>query len=78
MRLRIDSSDDGEGVVTAGKKWPDGDDDMFAPTEKEESEELGKKQDKFMRLGDIEGQEFELTLALDQSPISTSQWIRMS
>jgi CD2 antigen cytoplasmic tail-binding protein 2 len=32
---------------------------MFAPTEKEENEELGKKQDKFMRLGDIEGQEFE-------------------
>jgi len=50
---------------------------MFAPTEKEESEELGKKQDKFMRLGDIEGQELKLTLALDQSPISTSQWIRM-
>ena len=55
-----DSSDDGEGVVNSRKKrGPDEeDDDMFAPTEKEENEESGKKQDKFMRLGDIEGQEF--------------------
>ena len=56
-----DSSDDGEGVVDSRKKQhaPDEDDDMFAPTEKEEkNEESGKKQDKFMRLGDIEGQEF--------------------
>jgi CD2 antigen cytoplasmic tail-binding protein 2 len=55
-----DSSDDGEGVVNSRKKQhgPDEDDDMFAPTEKEENEESGKKQDKFMRLGDIEGQEF--------------------
>jgi len=54
-----DSSDDGEGVVNSRKKHgPDEDDDMFAPTEKEENEESGKKQDKFMRLGDIEGQEF--------------------
>jgi len=54
-----DSSDDGEGVVRSRKKHgPDEDDDMFAPTEKEEKEESGKKEDKFMRLGDIEGQEF--------------------
>ena len=56
-----DSSDDGEGVVNSRKKQhgPDEDDDMFAPTDKEEkNEEPGKKQDKFMRLGDIEGQEF--------------------
>jgi CD2 antigen cytoplasmic tail-binding protein 2 len=54
-----DSSDDGEGVVNSRKKHgPDEDDDMFAPTEKEEIEEVGKKRDKFMRLGDIEGQEF--------------------
>ena len=53
-----DSSDDGEGVVNSRKKHgPDEDDDMFASTEKEENEESGK-QDKFMRLGDIEGQEF--------------------
>jgi len=48
-------------LLAAGKKKhdPDEDDDMFAPTEKEEKiEESGKKQDKFMRLGDIEGQEF--------------------
>ena len=57
-----DSSDDGEGVVNSRKKKNglDEDDDMFAPTEKEENEESGKKQDKFMRLGDIEGQEFGL------------------
>lgn len=54
-----DSSDDGEGVVNSRKKSGlDADDDMFAPTEKEENEESSKKQDKFMRLGDIEGQEF--------------------
>ena len=56
-----DSSDDGEGVVESRKKQRglDEDDDMCAPTEKEEKkEESGKKQDKFMRLGDIEGQEF--------------------
>ncbi|KAF8798095.1 hypothetical protein BYT27DRAFT_7203807 [Phlegmacium glaucopus] len=54
-----DSSDDGEGVVNSRKKrGPDDDDDMFASTEKEEKEESGKTQDKFMRLGDIEGQEF--------------------
>ena len=53
-----DSSNDGEGVVNSRKKYgPDEDGDMFAPIEKEE--ESGKKPDKFMRLGDIEGQEFE-------------------
>ena len=53
-----DSSDDGEGVVNSRKKQ-DEDDDMFSPAEKVENEESSKKQDKFMRLGDIEGQEFE-------------------
>lgn len=61
-----DSSDDGEGVVPsrrpgAGKEAAeDEDDDMFAMGEKEEqkAEESGKKEQKFLRLGDIEGQEF--------------------
>ncbi|KAF5315536.1 hypothetical protein D9611_004775 [Ephemerocybe angulata] len=61
-----DSSDDGEGVVNSRKKGAKGDDDeededdMFAAVDKEEKEEevAGKKKDKFMRLGDIEGQEF--------------------
>ncbi|KAL0581546.1 hypothetical protein V5O48_000475 [Marasmius crinis-equi] len=60
-----DSSDDGEGVVYSRKKdaeKDDDDDDMFAVGEKEETEEPGgkkKKEKKFMRLGDIEGQEFQ-------------------
>ncbi|EAU88473.2 hypothetical protein CC1G_04179 [Coprinopsis cinerea okayama7 len=57
-----DSSDDGEGVVYSRKKGGadnDDDDDMFAMGEKEDKEEeSGKKKEKFMRLGDIEGQEF--------------------
>ncbi|KAJ2913433.1 hypothetical protein MD484_g6971, partial [Candolleomyces efflorescens] len=59
-----DSSDDGEGVVNSrkkGKEEEEEEDDMFAMADKEEKaqEESGKKkQDKFMRLGDIEGQEF--------------------
>lgn len=60
-----DSSDDGEGVVFSRRKDPgagDDDDDMFAAAEKEESttenETLKKKKDQYMRLGDIEGQEF--------------------
>lgn len=56
-----DSSDDGEGVVLSRRKDADGkvaedDDDMFAMAEKED-EGKGKK-DEFLRLGDIEGQEF--------------------
>lgn len=57
-----DSSDDGEGVVFSRKKEAenDEDDDMFAVAEKEEKkEETGaKKKESYMRLGDIEGQEF--------------------
>ena len=60
-----DSSDDGEGVVPsrrpgADKAAEDEDEDMFAMGEKEEqkAEASGKKEQKFLRLGDIEGQEF--------------------
>lgn len=58
-----DSSDDGEGVVFSRKKGPeeDEDDDMFAVAEKEEKKESEggkKKEESYMRLGDIEGQEF--------------------
>ncbi|RXW12816.1 hypothetical protein EST38_g13038 [Candolleomyces aberdarensis] len=58
-----DSSDDGEGVVNSrkkGKEEEEEEEDMFAMADKEEKaqEETGKKKDKFMRLGDIEGQEF--------------------
>jgi CD2 antigen cytoplasmic tail-binding protein 2 len=61
-----DSSDDGEGVVMSrrkggGKEGEDEDDDMFAigqkVEEKEEAVSVGKKE-KYLRLGDIEGQEF--------------------
>ncbi|KAJ3753412.1 hypothetical protein EV360DRAFT_53522 [Lentinula raphanica] len=57
-----DSTDDGEGVVYSRKKDAEGDedDDMFAAAEKEENaQETGaKKKESYMRLGDIEGQEF--------------------
>lgn len=59
-----DSSDDGEGVVLSRKKdgggEDDDDDDMFTVAEKEEKqEETGaKKKAEYLRLGDIEGQEF--------------------
>lgn len=66
-----DSSDDGEGVVNsrkpgaAGEDGADEDEDMFAIGEKEEKAEKDgggagakKKKEEFMRLGDIEGQEF--------------------
>jgi CD2 antigen cytoplasmic tail-binding protein 2 len=60
-----DSSDDGEGVVLSRKKDAadeddDDDDDMFAVAEKgEKQEEMGvKKKAEYLRLGDIEGQEF--------------------
>lgn len=61
-----DSSDDGEGVVLSRRKRADEenedeDDDMFAMGEKEEKKEKeagGKKKEEYMRLGDIEGQEF--------------------
>lgn len=64
-----DSSDDGEGVVPSrrqgggggeGAQGGDDDDDMFAIGDKEEkdADEGGKKKEEFLRLGDIEGQEF--------------------
>lgn len=59
-----DSSDDGEGVVLSRRKGAEAeedDDDMFAVGEKEEKkedEQGGKKKEEFLRLGDIEGQEF--------------------
>jgi len=69
-RVRIegyesDSSDDGEGVVNSRKPindvGDDDDDDMFASAvaeEKKPAENTKKDKDKFLRLGDIEGQEF--------------------
>ncbi len=64
-----DSSDDGEGVVRSrrvdegGADDDDDDDDMFATEPKaDKGAEAGgskkKKEEKFLRLGDIEGQEF--------------------
>ncbi|KAG0707656.1 hypothetical protein DFH29DRAFT_592034 [Suillus ampliporus] len=57
-----DSSDDGEGVVLSRRKDADGaedDDDMFAMADKEEKkDEAQGKKEEFLRLGDIEGQEF--------------------
>ena len=61
-----DSSDDGEGVVLSRRKGEDGegegeDDDMFAMGDKEEKKEVEggkKKKTEYLRLADIEGQEF--------------------
>lgn len=56
-----DSTDDGEGVVLSRRKEnADEDDDMFAIGEKEQKgeERTGKKKTTYLRLGDIEGQEF--------------------
>ena len=63
-----DSSDDGEGVVLSRRPGADGvandeDEDMFATGPKEEDikVEAGEKKkgkEEFLRLGDIEGQEF--------------------
>ena len=63
-----DSSDDGEGVVLSRRPGADGaandeDEDMFAPGPKEEDTKAEgasekKKREEFLRLGDIEGQEF--------------------
>jgi CD2 antigen cytoplasmic tail-binding protein 2 len=68
-----DSSDDGEGVVNSRKPANDAegdDDDMFAstvPEEKKPVENAKKEKDKFLRLGDIEGQEFGLGDGSDSS-----------
>ncbi|KAG9097567.1 hypothetical protein FRC06_007418 [Ceratobasidium sp. 370] len=64
-----DSSDDGEGVVESRKKKAagddDDDDDMFAATDpdkaKLQADRGAKKKDKYLALGDIEGQEFGRT-----------------
>ena len=59
-----DSSDDGEGVVNSRKPANDAEDDeddMFASAaaeEKKPAENAKKNKNKFLRLGDIEGQEF--------------------
>ncbi|KAF8478591.1 hypothetical protein DFH94DRAFT_750907 [Russula ochroleuca] len=63
-----DSSDDGEGVVFSRRPGADNaandeDEDMFATDPKEESkvepgEKKGNGEKEFLRLGDIEGQEF--------------------
>lgn len=59
-----DSSDDGEGVVFSRRKGAEHeeDEDMFTigdKEEKEKDEQSTKKKEEFLRLGDIEGQEFE-------------------
>lgn len=58
-----DSTDDGEGVVESRKRGKkeqgDGDEDMFAEEDVEDAAGGKKKKgQEFMRLGDIEGQEF--------------------
>jgi CD2 antigen cytoplasmic tail-binding protein 2 len=64
-----DSSDDGEGVVFSRRKGEEGEEDvdMFAEEDEEKKGDKGvggsgaggkKKREEFMRLGDIEGQEF--------------------
>jgi CD2 antigen cytoplasmic tail-binding protein 2 len=53
-----DSTDDGEGVVSSRKKGEDDVDDMFAVDTEEKEETSAKKEEKYMRLADIEGQEF--------------------
>jgi len=52
-----DSTDDGEGVVFSRRKG-EADDDMFTMDNQEEGQASGNKE-KFLRLGDIEGQEFD-------------------
>jgi CD2 antigen cytoplasmic tail-binding protein 2 len=60
-----DSSDDGEGVVLSRRKAAeaDDDDDMFAVDEQQNDTkgptDNTKKKKEYLRLGDIEGQEFE-------------------
>ncbi|KJA27107.1 hypothetical protein HYPSUDRAFT_986995 [Hypholoma sublateritium FD-334 SS-4] len=53
-----DSTDDGEGVVPSRKKGDDDIDDMFAVDTEEPAAAGGTKEEKYMRLADIEGQEF--------------------
>jgi CD2 antigen cytoplasmic tail-binding protein 2 len=63
-----DSSDDGEGVVLSRRAGAEGaadeDEDMFNTSPKEDDDKAGesgeknKRSEEFLRLGDIEGQEF--------------------
>ncbi|THU88408.1 hypothetical protein K435DRAFT_802687 [Dendrothele bispora CBS 962.96] len=66
-----DSSDDGEGVVLSRRKdkEEEEDEDMFTMGEKEQKPEQtsGKKKESYMRLGDIEGQEFGDSGSEDES-----------
>lgn len=75
-----DSSDDGEGVVLSRRPGADGaandeDEDMFATGPKEESTKVDagekKKGEEFLRLGDIEGQEFGRGSADDEADDSS-------
>ncbi|ESK94511.1 lin1 family protein [Moniliophthora roreri MCA 2997] len=71
-----DSSDDGEGVVYSRKKGTenDEDEDMFNIAEKEDKKDDGaKKEKKFMRLGDIEGQEFGKSGSEDDSSAESDE-----
>ena len=74
-----DSSDDGEGVVNSRKPANDAEDeegdDMFASAAAEEKkpvENAKKDKNKFLRLGDIEGQEFGGSGLGDRSESSES------
>ncbi|KAJ3555035.1 hypothetical protein NP233_g12299 [Leucocoprinus birnbaumii] len=83
-----DSSDDGEGVVYSRRKGEDAgelggdDDDMFAAAEKAAPSASGgadlndggkKKEETYMRLGDIEGQEFGRNASGDEGADSDSE-----
>jgi CD2 antigen cytoplasmic tail-binding protein 2 len=76
-----DSSDEGESVVLSRRRDAEGaaeddDDDMFAAEDKAEkrAEEDGKKkEEKFLRLGDIEGQEFGKATGEDEDSESESE-----
>jgi CD2 antigen cytoplasmic tail-binding protein 2 len=76
-----DSSDDGEGVVLSRRPGADGaandeDEDMFAtdPKVEDTKAETGdkKKSEEFLRLGDIEGQEFGRGGSADDSDAGDS------
>lgn len=58
-----DSTDDGEGVVYSRRKDQDEDDDMFAAggddAPSTEGKGAGKKETKYLAMGEIEGQEFD-------------------
>lgn len=74
-----DSSDDGEGVVLSRKaraEDKDEDEDMFAVGEKEDKqdeESAKKKKEEYLRLGDIEGQEFGEKTGSDAEDESESE-----